>query len=167
MLDSSRTLLRPYLPVGGDDLPHVEHRACYPCATATLSPTDRYAGVTLCPGCLFGGPPQTLVLGDVQDDAYTFSALVREVARFHPLYCSRSADLERPGYATVGLSQVSLLGRSRFLYIGDEREVMLKGSRGDPSVGYSYWASMATRAVSSFGPPETQGTVEGIDDEVA
>jgi hypothetical protein len=44
---------------------------------------------------------------------------------------------------------------------------MLKGSRGDPSVGYSYWASMATRAVSSFGPPETQGTVEGIDDEVA
>jgi hypothetical protein len=97
--------LRPYLPVGGDDLPHVERRACYPRATATLCPTERYAGVTLCPGCLSGGPPETLVLGDVQDDAYTFSALVREVARFHPLYCSRSADLERPGDATVGLTK--------------------------------------------------------------
>jgi hypothetical protein len=37
--------------------------------------------VPLRSGRLFGGPPETLVLGDVQYDAYTFSALVREVAR--------------------------------------------------------------------------------------
>ena len=50
--------------------------------------------------------------------------------------------------------------------VGDEREVVFEGSRGDPSVGYSYRASIATRAVGRFGPPEAQGAVEGIDDEV-
>ena len=108
--------LAAHLPVGSNDLPHVECRAGYPRATTTLRTTERYAWVPLHPGRLFGGPPQTLVLGDVQDDAYTFSALVREVARFHPLYCSRSADRERSGYATVGLTKGrSLLGRRRFL----------------------------------------------------
>src|SRR5215217_6139311 len=66
--------------VSGDDLPHVERRAWYPRAAAALRPAERYAGVPLRPGRFFGGPPETLVLGDVQDDAYTFIALVRERA---------------------------------------------------------------------------------------
>ena len=51
--------------------------------------------------------------------------------------------------------------------IGDERETVFKSGRGDPGVGYSYGTSIATRAVGRFGPPEAQGAVEGIDDEVA
>ncbi len=35
------------------------------------------------PRRLFGGPSEALVLGDVQHDAYAFSALVGKVARFH------------------------------------------------------------------------------------
>jgi hypothetical protein len=38
--------------------------------------------------------------------------------------------------------------------VGDEREVVFEGGRGDPGVGYSYRASFATRAVGCFGPPE-------------
>src|SRR5215210_410483 len=71
-----------HLLVAGDDLPHVEPRAWHPCAAATLRPTEGYAGVPLGPKHLFGGPPEMLVLGDVQDDADTFSALVRKVACF-------------------------------------------------------------------------------------
>ena len=51
--------------------------------------------------------------------------------------------------------------------VGDEREIVFEGGRSDPGVGYSYRASTATRAVGRFGPPEAQGAVEGIDDEVA
>ena len=51
--------------------------------------------------------------------------------------------------------------------VGDEREVVFEGGRGDPGVGYSYGASFAARAVGRFGPPEAQGAVEGIDDEAA
>lgn len=50
--------------------------------------------------------------------------------------------------------------------VGDEREIVFEGGRGDPGVGYSYLASIATCAVGRFGPPEAQGAVEGIDDEV-
>lgn len=51
--------------------------------------------------------------------------------------------------------------------VGDERDVVFEGGRGNPGVGYSYWASIATRAVGCFGPQEAQGAVEGIDNEVA
>jgi hypothetical protein len=51
--------------------------------------------------------------------------------------------------------------------VGDERDVVFEGGRGDPGVGYSYWASLATRSVGSFGPPEAHGAVEGKDDKVA
>jgi hypothetical protein len=51
--------------------------------------------------------------------------------------------------------------------VGDESEVVFEGGRGDPGVGNTYRASFATRAVGCFGPPEAQGAVEGIDDEVA
>ncbi len=51
--------------------------------------------------------------------------------------------------------------------VGDERETVFESGRGDPGVGYSYRTSPATRAVGRFGPPEAQGAVEGVDDEVA
>ena len=44
--------------------------------------------------------------------------------------------------------------------VGDERKVVFEGVRGDPGIGYSYRASIATRAVGRFGPPEAQGAVE-------
>jgi hypothetical protein len=51
--------------------------------------------------------------------------------------------------------------------VGDERDVVIEGGRGDPGVGNTYGVSFATRAVGRLGPPEAQGAVEGIDDEVA
>lgn len=65
-----------------------------------------------------------------------------------------------PGWCTV---DAGVVGR----VVGDERDVVFEGGRGDPGVGYSYGASLATRSVGTFGPPEAQGAVEGIDDKVA
>jgi hypothetical protein len=99
--------------VPGDDLPHVERRAWNPRATVILCPAKRYSGVTLRPGNLFRGSSKALVLGDVQHDAYALSPLVGKVARFHALYCNRSAHLERLGCARVGLGQVSFAAWER------------------------------------------------------